>query len=144
MNEREKRFVFELLKDPNITGEQAAINAGYSAKSARSKASQLLTKVNIQASLNQARQDIAKKNQITLDELVEEMKLFAFAKIPDIIEWNDSNVGFRPSDKIKAIESIGKMLGLITDKHDVTIRKENEAIEVESEVLRQIIDASED
>ena len=45
MNARRKRFVQEYLKSGNAT--QAAIKAGYSKKGARSKASQLLTNVNI-------------------------------------------------------------------------------------------------
>lgn len=47
LNPRETRFAHEYVQDLN--GTQAAIRAGYSAKTARTKASQLLAKVGVKA-----------------------------------------------------------------------------------------------
>jgi phage terminase small subunit len=49
LSARERRFVGEYLVD--LKAEQAAIRAGYSSKTARVQASQVLTRPNVQAAL---------------------------------------------------------------------------------------------
>ena len=53
MNLREQKFCLEYLKDG--IGEQAAIRAGYSKKTARQKATNLFTKIYIQEEITRLR-----------------------------------------------------------------------------------------
>ena len=61
-------FCEEYIKDKN--GTQAAIRAGYSKKTARTQASTLLTKPNIQAVVKHLFEQVSERNKIEVDELV--------------------------------------------------------------------------
>ena len=71
LNEQQKKFCNEFLKDLNAT--QAAIRAGYSKKSARSIASENLTKPNIQEYLAELQEGIQKRNRISQDEIMQDL-----------------------------------------------------------------------
>ena len=63
-----QRFVLEWLKDMN--GTQAAIRAGYKASAARTTASELLAKSNVQAAIRKEQEAIAKEIRVdTIDVL---------------------------------------------------------------------------
>ncbi len=81
---RERRFVEEYLVDLN--GTQAAIRAGYSAKTAKVQASRLLTKANVRAAITAAKQDRAERTQVTQDQVLAELKKLGFANMADYIE----------------------------------------------------------
>lgn len=66
---KQERFCEEYIIDGN--GNQAALRAGYSPKSARSMASQLLTNSNIKAHLKALRENLAIRNNIEIDELIQ-------------------------------------------------------------------------
>lgn len=68
MNPKQARFVDEYLIDENAT--QAAIRAGYSAKTAKQIGARLLTKVDIMAAVNGGRRVIADRNALTQDEVI--------------------------------------------------------------------------
>lgn len=68
---KEQRFCEEYVIDLNAT--QAAIRAGYSEDSARSIASNKLTKHNIQEAVKDLRGEISKRCKITIDEIVTEL-----------------------------------------------------------------------
>ena len=68
LEERQKIFCNEYLVDFN--GTQAAIRAGYSKKTARSIASENLTKPNIQKYLKELIDSRNKRTQITQDDVV--------------------------------------------------------------------------
>lgn len=68
LEERQKIFCNEYLVDFN--GTQAAIRAGYSKKTARSIASENLTKPNIQEYLKELIDSRNKRTQITQDDVV--------------------------------------------------------------------------
>src|SRR5438128_12693071 len=65
---RERRFVEEYLVD--LKGEAAAIRAGYHPKNARSQASRLSTKANIQAALEAGYKERQARTRITADSTV--------------------------------------------------------------------------
>ena len=71
LTEQQKKFCNEFLINLNAT--QAAIRAGYSEKSARSIASENLTKPNIQNYLQQLQEGIQKRNQISQDEILQDL-----------------------------------------------------------------------
>ena len=80
---RDERFAREYVKDLN--GEQAAIRAGYSAKSARSKASQLLTKVNVQALIAELTKKQADKLDLSAEKVLRELMLMGFSNMQDYV-----------------------------------------------------------
>ncbi|MES9841215.1 MAG: terminase small subunit [Candidatus Thiodiazotropha endolucinida] len=64
LNHKQQQFVLELIKH-KFNATKAAIEAGYSEKSARSKASQLLTKINIQEAIQE---EVTKLQDETRDD----------------------------------------------------------------------------
>ena len=70
LNPKQAQFCQEYVIDHN--GTQAAIRAGYSVKSARVKASQLLTKVNIKHCIAEIKAKLAIKMGITQESIARE------------------------------------------------------------------------
>lgn len=68
LNAKQRAFVQEYLKDKN--GTQAAIRAGYSKRTARQIAEELLSKPDIRAEVDAALQDAAERNGLTVDLLL--------------------------------------------------------------------------
>jgi len=72
LSEKQRRFVAEYLIDLNAT--QAAIRAGYSAKTANREGSRLLSKVDIANAIAASRAKIAKKVEVTVESLTVELE----------------------------------------------------------------------
>ena len=77
------RFVDEWLIDFN--GKQAAIRAGYSAKTAEAAAARLLRNVKVQAEISRRQRDLQKRTEVTQDRVVKELARIAFANIADYL-----------------------------------------------------------
>ncbi len=71
-----QRFVTEYLIDLNAT--QAAIRAGYSARTAAAQASRLLTNVNVSAAIQAAMKAREQRTGITQDRVLQELARIAF------------------------------------------------------------------
>lgn len=84
MNDRQKKFADEYLLCNS--GTKAAIAAGYSAKTAKVKASQLLVDEEIEAYLIEKRSDVAKKHGVTLDRVILEYSKIAFFDIREAFD----------------------------------------------------------
>lgn len=74
LNAKETLFVQYYCSDAKFNATKAAILAGYSEKSARSKASQLLTKVNIQAAIQEFMSRVTEEAEVTTLYLVKRLK----------------------------------------------------------------------
>ena len=72
---KQQKFVDEYLIDLNAT--QAAIRAGYSAKTAGWIGQQLLAKTHISEEIQSRRQELSEKTQVTQERIVLEMKRLA-------------------------------------------------------------------
>lgn len=83
LNERQKLFVAEFLKDRNAT--QAAIRSGYSARSARSQAAELLTNPNVEAAIAGARAKREALCSIDGVQVIEELGLIALSDIGNVM-----------------------------------------------------------
>jgi len=70
LTKKEKSFVEAYCGECKFNGSKAAIIAGYSAKTARSKASQLLTKVNIQEYIEMFMTQATEKALCTTEDVV--------------------------------------------------------------------------
>ena len=88
---RERRFVEEYLVD--LKGEAAAIRAGYPPKNARSQASRLSTKANIQAALEAGYKERQARTRITADSTVRAIACLAHS---DIRKFYDANGDLLP------------------------------------------------
>lgn len=166
MTDKQKRFVSEYLIDLNAT--QAAIRAGYSAKTADVQGVRLLGNVKVQVELKKAMQKREERTEITQDMVLKELFKVAFANGSDFAkvttkpvmeqvingttgEWEEKEVlkqfveltdtdnlpeekkaaiacikegkfgiEVQSCDKVKALELIGKHLGMFKDKVELS------------------------
>lgn len=79
MNPKQKKFADEWLVDCN--GTQAAIRAGYSAKTAEVKGSQLLNTPDIKAYIEGRQAKLSDKVGVTVEMIVAEYKKIAFCDL---------------------------------------------------------------
>ncbi len=148
MTEKQKRFCDEYIIDLNAT--QAAIRAGYSPHTAKDIASQNLAKLNILAEINKKLAERSKRTGVNQDRVVRELAKIAFVNAADVIDDRDATVKptatdddraciqsvkvkimdgdkgsveereIKLADKVRALELLGKHLGMFKDKLDVT------------------------
>lgn len=115
MNPKQARFVDEYLIDENAT--QAAIRAGYSAKTAHAIGSRLLSKVEIMAAVNAGRAAIAKRNAVTQDEVIAGLRR----------EANREGDGASHAARVSAWAKLGETMGMfkqVVKTDDEDYRKE--------------------
>lgn len=105
LNAKQRAFAVEYMKDKNAT--QAAIRAGYSAKTAYSIGKQLLNKLEIQEKIKELQEEAKARAGITVDMIVNRLNSIA------------SNPEEKSSDRIRADELLGKYLGMFTEKVDI-------------------------
>ena len=103
LTEKQKRFCEEYLIDLNAT--QAAIRAGYSKRTANRTAAENLSKPDIQLYLRDLRDKQSERTGITSDFVVGELYRVAA-----------SDTELKGSDKMKALELLGKHLGMFTEQ----------------------------
>lgn len=140
-------FCAEYLIDLNAT--QAAIRAGYSEKQAAIIGHENLRKPNIAAAIAERQKERSQRVEITQDRVLKELARVAFADPRSVMTWGPNGVRLKDSadltadeaalvaeasesstgiklktnDRLKALELIGKHLGMFTDKieHSGTI-----------------------
>ncbi len=81
LTDKQKRLVDEYLVDLNKT--QAAIRAGYSAKTADRIAQNTLQKPLVQQYLQQRQRELAERTQVTKEKVIRELAMVAFANGTD-------------------------------------------------------------
>lgn len=90
LNAKQRRFVDEYLIDLNAT--QAAIRAGYSAKTAGQIGERLLKKVEIQSLLAERMKAREKRTEITQDRVLAELAKIGFSDIRKVVQWGNTEV----------------------------------------------------
>lgn len=101
---KQAAFVHEYLVDLNAT--QAAIRAGYKEKTARAMAAENLTKPDIQKAIQEARDAREKRSMITVE--------WVLAQIASIAQDEEA----QQRDRLKALELLGKHLGMWEKRPD--------------------------
>lgn len=103
-----KRFCEEYIKDLN--GTQAAIRAGYSAKTANEQSSQLLAKLNVKDFIAKLKQELSSRNEDLAQKVIDELKKVGFSNIQDYVEEENEikDLTKISRDKAAAVESIKK------------------------------------
>ncbi len=150
MTNMQKMFVKEYLVDLNAT--QAAIRAGYSVKNAGKIGPELLGKTRINQEIQAEMKRREERTEVTQDMVVNQLAKIAFLDIKSVVTWNDKNISIRPSDEVdgttlaeisesttesgwtkkvktsdrmRALEMLGRHLGMFTDriesKNEVTV-----------------------
>lgn len=109
LTRKERIFADEYVKTTN--GTQSAITAGYSEKTARSKGSQLLTKINVRQYIEAVMNERSKDTIATADEVLEYLTRVVRGEEKDAFGLDVS-----VADKTKAAELLGKRHMLFTDK----------------------------
>ena len=150
LTDKQQRFVDEYLIDLNAT--QAAIRAGYSAKTADQQGSRMLANVKVKQAVAEKQAQRSKRTGVNQDRVVLELAKVAFAKMTDIVDSKGrikedaspddlaciESIKYKESDneyggsverevkiasKLKALELLGKHLGMWSDKFNVTVEK---------------------
>lgn len=85
---KQRAFVREYLIDLN--GTQAALRAGYSAKSAHVEAARLLKNAKVDAAISSAMKLRAERTEITADRVLKELAKIGFADIRRAVKWQSS------------------------------------------------------
>lgn len=116
LSEKQQRFVAEYTVDFNATA--AAIRAGYSEKTAAQMGYKLLKMQEIQEAVQQEFANRQNRTHITGDQVVEELAKIALSKVEDY--YRDYGMEIRLTDKIKALELLGKHLGTFTEKISIS------------------------
>lgn len=147
LTKKQKRFVEEYLVDLNAT--QAAIRAGYSTQTAYSIGDENLKKPEIKNAIEKALAERSRRTGVNADRVILELAKIAFINPTDVINMDEATVRgeanredtaaissvkvkriptedgdivereVRTYDKIKALELLGKHLGMFTDKFKV-------------------------
>jgi phage terminase small subunit len=117
---KQVRFCEEYIIDLNAT--QAAIRAGYSAKTANEQGSQTLAILSVQEYIQELKEERSSRTEVTADRVIKELAAIAFANIDDfvkVVEVEVKTVEF--DEEGEPIESIRmhKMVNVYeTDKVD--------------------------
>jgi len=112
LTNKQRQFCIEYIVDLN--GTQAAIRAGYSARSARQVADLNMSKHDIQFEIARLQAERSRRTQITADRVLEELSYIAFSRITDVTSFSNSNFSLKNSDvlpdwAIAAIQEVGQI-----------------------------------
>lgn len=143
MTERQKRFCEEYLIDLNAT--QAAIRAGYSPKTANEQGCQVLANISVRARIDEALAERSRRTGVNQDRVIRELARVAFANATDVVDFETAELiqsatsddtaaiasvkvktiptsdglgierEIRMADKLKALELLGRHMGMFTD-----------------------------
>lgn len=139
---KQKLFVDEYLIDLNAT--QAAIRAGYSTKRAQEIGYQLLRKTTVSEVIDQALAERSRRTGISQDRVLQELARIALVNPLNVVDPESGEVrtdispddaaaiasvtrkfgktvecSVRLHDKVKALELLGRHLGMYKDKLEV-------------------------
>lgn len=127
LTEQRKMFVDEYLKLRCKNAGQAAINAGYSAKSAQSQASQILKDSEVVEYLNERKNEMSQelRKEFIFDALEARKVMYDIMKNPEAEDKDRISVakdfldraGFKPTDEVKVSGNINNPFeGLTTEE----------------------------
>lgn len=162
MTKKQKQFIEEYLIDLNAT--QAAIRAGYSPDTAKAIGSENLTKPDIRACIDRAMAERSKRTGVNADRVVMELAKIAFINATDVIDPKTATVKsdalpedtaaiqsvkvktfgedglereIKMADKLKALELLGKHLGMFKDRVELSGSLESEKTKMD-DIIQQL------
>lgn len=114
MNLNDQQIAFCEYYVAELNATQAAIDAGYSPKTARQQGSRLLTNVNIIAYTDALLQEMENKRIASADEVLKFLTSAMRGEIKDAFDLDPSL-----DDRMKAAALLGKRYKLFTDKVEI-------------------------
>jgi phage terminase small subunit len=168
---KQRAFCDEYLIDLNVT--QAAIRAGYTPIYADSKAYKLLEKPEIKEYIDKRMEDRQKRTEITQDIVLEELRKIALAKPTDFFQVEDmgqykqvniiptkdipedkvgaiasikqgaNGIEVKLHDRLKALELIGRHLGMFNDRLEINGKINNIDTLSKEEIEKKLKELSE-
>lgn len=163
MTEKQKIFADEYLIDLNATrAYRVAYPSVKKDETARANSSRMLTNANVAKYITERMEERQKRTEITQDRVLKELAVIAFAKATDYAEVKDGQVIIKDTeelneqqaraiagikegkfgvevklnDKEKALELLGRHLGMFKDKVEVSgLDEEKKKLE---DILQQI------
>lgn len=150
---KQERFCREYLKD--LCGAQAAIRAGYSPATAAATAARTLRIVKVQKKVEALKAERAKSLDITAERVLKELARVAFGDPAEVVSVRrggrvvvrptaeltedqrrtiqgvsegPNGIKIRFADKLRALELVGKHIGLFVDRVQVEPARPAEAL----------------
>ena len=127
MNERQRRFAAEYMKDPNAT--KAAIKAGYSKKYANTNASKLLQNTTVANYIESRLEELKKESIAEQDEILQFLTSVMRGEAKGkqklgIGQGAEKVIDMGPSvqERVRAAEQLGKRYGMWTDKKEMELK----------------------
>jgi len=137
-----RQLAFAAAYAKHGVAERAAVDAGYSDKTAGAQASRLLKNDGVRAEVARLKGKATAKAEVDIERVVRELSLIGFADLAEFVEWGPDGVRLKASDtldaerrraivevsegkfgvKIKladknsALEKLGRYLGMFIDK----------------------------
>ena len=145
---KQERFVDEYLVDLNATA--AAKRAGYSEKSASRIAIELLNKTHVSAAIQARRDKLRGKLEIVTVTGAGLLCVKATSEVPKNklpaiagIKYSQLGIEIKLHDKVRALELLGKHLGVFATGGSAAAAEENNIFEVIEQSTREEIDTNE-
>ncbi|MGE3267100.1 MAG: terminase small subunit [Chloroflexota bacterium] len=134
INEKQRQFVQEYLIDLNAT--QAAVRAGYSAKTAEQIGYQLLQKTSVAEAVARAKAERSARIGLTADRVLEELAAVAFARMPEFMEWGGENgqMKLKPSEELTGHQAAAISQVVETEKFIKTIGEDEQLMSRERSI----------
>lgn len=128
MTDKQKRFCEEYMIDLNAT--QAAIRAGYSPKTANEQGAQNLVKLS--KYIDQLKAEQSRRTGVSADRVVRELAKIAFVNAGDLIDPETASVKLDASrDDLAAVQSVKvKSFGEDGLEHEVKLADKLRALEL--------------
>lgn len=132
VTEKQKVFADEYLIDLNATrAYKVAYPTVKNDDTAAQAGSRMLRNVKVAEYIQKRIQERQKRTEITQDRVLNELAAMAFADVAEAVE-----IRLKPSDKLKALELLGRHLGMFKDKVEVSgIDEEKKKLD---DILRQM------
>jgi phage terminase small subunit len=112
---KQQRFIEEYVVDLNAT--QAAIRAGYSAKTINKNVRRLMVNEGVAQAIQQQQAELAGRTRVTAERVILEYARLAFAEQRAFVEWGPDGVRLKPSDTLSTDDAaaVAEVSQTITD-----------------------------
>lgn len=116
---KQARFVDEYLVDLN--GTQAAIRAGYSAKTAQEQSSRLLSNVIVQTAIQAGRAALSARTEITQDRVMADIEAIKQDAMQPVYDADGNKAMLDHKSALRACELQGKHIGMFVEKTETKL-----------------------
>ena len=132
VTEKQKVFADEYLIDLNATrAYKVAYPTVKKDEVAAVNGNRMLRNAKVAEYIQERMQERQKRTEITQDRVLNELAAMAFADVAEAVE-----IRLKPSDKLKALELLGRHLGMFRDRVEVSgIDEEKKKLD---DILRQM------